>query len=93
MKGLTWNHVAGGINAMAFGFLATEQLIGETILANLILLVFAVMALAAALLFGGVAWLSARNSAALTNLAVSGVLVLYTVLRCVFYRVPAGYGP
>ena len=93
MRSLTWNHVAGGFNVMALAFLITEQLIGETILANLILIVLAGMALAAALLFGVVGWLQYRNRVARVTLAMSLVLTLYLVIRCTFFQVPAGYGP
>lgn len=93
MRSLTWNHVAGVFDVMALAFLITEQLIGATILANLILIVLAGVALAAALLFGVVGWLQYRNRAAVVILAMSVVLTLYLVLRCTFFRVPAGYGP
>jgi hypothetical protein len=85
-----WNRFVVGLDVVALAFLVLERMIGDTILANLILLVLAAMFLILAALVGLFDLIERRT---LESMVASTALIVYIVGRFYFDTVPAGYGP
>ena len=82
-----------GLNTVALAFLLLERVIGDTILANVILIGLAAMLLFVAVLTGLIDLLQKRATGSIVNLSMSIVLIVYIGTRIYFDTVPAGYGP
>lgn len=85
--------VVFALDCVALSFLIFERMIGDTILANVILLGLALLLLIAAALVGLFRLVEQRTLPAFATLSVSSALIVYIWARFHFGTVPAGYGP
>ncbi len=81
------------LNVVAFSLLVLERLIGETILANLILIALAALVLVMTAVGGLIHMVERRTMQALVVLAVSATMGGYIAARLSSDSFPVGYGP
>ena len=88
-----WNRGLVALNVTIVGLLVLELLIGDTILANLLLIALAMFLTFCTVVAGAIEVVRQRSVHSVLTLIFSLVLLGYLILRVALDSVPAGYGP
>ena len=88
-----WNKAVLVLLAISAGCLVLEMLIGDTILANVLLLLLAIAVALLAALLAVIDVIQKRTAKSIAGVLLSGAPVAYVILRFAVDSVPAGYGP